>query len=65
MNTKAAIRQMRPVFSSLTGVLEGTSITEMCILLMWAFRLPSFLKEQLQSMHWNSGMSLFWRTRGY
>lgn len=47
------------VFPPLTVVLEGTSITEICILLMWAFRLPSFLKEQLQSMHWKSGTPLF------
>lgn len=42
---------------SLTGVLAGTSITEMCILLICAFRLPSFLKAQLQSMHGNRGAS--------
>lgn len=44
--------------ASLTEVLDGTSITDMCILLMWAFRLPSFLNTQLQSMHGNSGTPL-------
>lgn len=44
--------------ASLTDVLDGTSITDMCILLMWAFRLPSFLNTQLQSMHGNSGTPL-------
>ena len=36
-----------------TCVLAGssTSMMEMCILLMWAFRLPSFLYTQLQSIH--------------
>lgn len=56
MNCRAA-RQSPEWFArwSLTGVLAGTSITEMCILLIWAFRLPSFLKAQLQSMHGNRG----------
>lgn len=46
---------------SLTGLLEGTSITEMCILLICAFRLPSFLNTQLQSMHGNRGTPLVWQ----
>lgn len=49
---------------SLTDVLDGTSITEMCILLMWAFRLPSFLNTQLQSMHGNRGTPLVCGIKG-
>lgn len=38
-------------------------MTEMCILLMWAFRLPSFLNTQLQSMHGKRGTPLLWERR--
>lgn len=49
--------------SVLTEALGGMSMTEMCILLMWAFRLPSFLNTQLQSMHGKRGTPLLFGRR--
>lgn len=41
---------------------SSTSMMEMCILLMWAFRLPSFLYTQLQSIHGYTGTPAVWES---